>query len=96
MKRRCFEVSDAVPARPSARRSGTAFGSDGRVDCVQIAGEGRSRQFGLRFVFGGQRYDDILIPLGGLHKKRAVRQRGLWATAHHLLCDRGKPQKIWF
>jgi len=46
-------------------------------------------------VFGGQHYDEILIPLGGLYKKRAG-QRGFWATAHHLFYDRGKSQKTWF
>jgi hypothetical protein len=45
------------------------------VDCVESSGEGTSWQFGLKFVFGGQHYDEILMPLGGLHKKRAV-QRG--------------------
>jgi len=35
------------------------------VGCWEYAAEGRSWTFGLFFVFGGQRHDEILIALGG-------------------------------
>jgi len=51
-------------------KQGTSLGSEGSMaegECRHYAPEGRSRLFGVRFVFfGGQHCDKIFIKFGGL------------------------------
>jgi len=73
------------------------------VDCWECAAEERRRELGPNFVFGGRRYDEILIALEGLRfgekfevnfriglRENHAVQSGFWVPSHYLLYDRGK------